>query len=171
MTPRLPLACLIVLASCTRSVAEPPPPAPPAASAARREAAPSSAAASGSPAIDGCAPDIASRAPDAEVVEPLDIDDDGVPDLVFRAGQSIHGNSDFHFYRTVGRCAVYLGKVESFITNTPRCVEPRQPGRICRLSAMERMFHEDYQETFYEHGPNGFAEAGHGRYLPPTELP
>lgn len=117
----------------------------------------------------GCGPDIATRRPGAEPVEGIDLDGDGDRDLVFRYGHDLHGNAEFLFYRVDGDCATYLGSIESFVVDTPRCVEPRVAGRICRLSATRRMFHDDYQETFYVQAAGAFHEAGHGRYVQPSE--
>ncbi len=112
----------------------------------------------------GCGPDIATRRPGAEAVEAFDLDADGDLDLVFRDGYDLHGNADFLFYRVDGTCATSLGEVTSFVVNTPYCVAPPVPGTPCRLSASRRMYHDDYQELFYEVVDGGFVEVGQGRY-------
>ncbi|MER2561448.1 MAG: hypothetical protein ABTQ32_12030 [Myxococcaceae bacterium] len=96
----------------------------------------------------------------------LDLDGDGTNDLVFRSSGDLHGNSEFFLYRVDGVCARFVGSVTAFMMNTPRCVSRPPKGTICRLSALRRMMHDDYQETFYEAGSGELVEAGTGRFIP-----
>lgn len=120
-----------------------------------------------------CGADIGTRRPSAEPVPGVDLDGDGDVDLIFRDGHDMFGNADFLFYRVDGECAVFLGTITSFIVNVPHCVAPPPPerGAICRLSASRRMFHDDYQETFYEVVGGRLVEVGHGRYVPAPQRP
>jgi hypothetical protein len=98
-----------------------------------------------------------------------DVDLDGIApmELVFRDGQSMHGNSEFYFVRLHGTCAEQLGHVTSFVVNTPHCVKPPTAGDLCQLSAMPRMFHDDYQETIFAFSGGTLVEVGVGRYIEP----
>jgi hypothetical protein len=118
----------------------------------------------------GCGADIQTRRPGAEAVEGVDVDGDGDLDPVFRAGHSLHGNAEFLCYRVDGACAAYLGSIEAFIVNTPHCAAPPVGGAVCRLSASRRMFHDDYQETFFEVVGGALTEVGHGRYIEPRRV-
>lgn len=85
---------------------------------------------------------------------------------MFAEPHDMHGNSAFHLYRSEGACAVYLGSVVAFMSMVPHCDTPAVDGRVCRLGATRRMFHDDYQQTLYQHSPSGFVEVGRGRYTP-----
>lgn len=148
------LVLLMLLCGCPQRVAVAPAPAPPVI-------APHDAGSS------ACSADIEARAPGAEPVKDaeLDLDGDGLNDLVFRSSGDLHGNSKFFLYRVDGACAHFVGSVTAFIVNTPHCVT-RPPKGICRLSAMRRMMHDDYQETFYEAASGELVEAGAGQYIP-----
>ena len=122
-------------------------------------------------AAPSCGPDIATRSPGAKPVDGIDVDGDSVLDLVFRASADMQGNAEFFFYRVIGACATYLGSMEAFFANRPYCVAPPQRGTICRMSATRRMYHDDYQETFYEHSEGAFRESGRGGYIPPPKHP
>lgn len=155
LTSSAALVMSMLLCACPsrRVEAEAPAPSPPVVDA-------------GSPA---CVADIATRAPAAEPVldAELDLDGDGTKDLVFRSSGDLHGNSEFFLYRSDGACAHFVGSVWAFMVNTPHCVTRPPRGTICRLSAMRRMMHDDYQETFYEAAAGGLVEAGAGRYVEP----
>ncbi len=155
------LVLFMLLCGCPQRVAVAPAPAPPVI-------APHDAGSS-------CSADIEARAPGAEPVKEaeLDLDGDGLNDLVFRSSGDLHGNSKFFLYRVDGACAHFVGSVTAFIVNTPHCVTRPPKGTICRLSAMRRMMHDDYQETFYEAASGELVEAGAGQYIPtpPNQKP
>lgn len=151
------------------------------ANASSRPSTPPAAVLAADAAPASCGPDIATRRPNAEPVDGVDLDGDGDIDLVFRDGHDMFGNADFLYYRVDGACAVYVGAVKSFVVNTPHCAidhaaakAPTDAGAPgvhagCRLAATERMFHDDYQETFYALVGGTLVEVGHGKYIPTPE--
>jgi hypothetical protein len=114
-----------------------------------------------------CAEEILAHEPSAKPAGTIDLDGDGTPEPVYRAGHDLHGNAHFHFCRVESGRAVYLGSVQAFVVSTPHCDPPPANGRICRLSARRRMFHDDYQEWFYVNVGSEWMEAGAGDYTPP----
>jgi hypothetical protein len=139
-------------------------------------AAPSASSTSPSPSSDrrtsvvraGCidvAHDLAKRAPDAKPESsPIDLDGDGVTDPVFSGSCSMMGgNCDTYLYASNDGCPRFVGVVQvTQVSSGPRCVEPAK-GRVpCRLSASRMMIHGEIYEYFYEHGPDGYVEAGVG---------
>jgi hypothetical protein len=113
----------------------------------------------------GCGPDLSGHS-GADEVEGFDLDGDGDVDRVFRGSMDLHGNSDFLLFQVADGCATYLGSIRSFGFSTPRCVDPPATGTVCRMSANLRMYHDDYQESFWVLGAGGFVKDGSGRYTP-----
>jgi hypothetical protein len=157
----------LAVAACARSPQGPvaPWPPPPAEITTQASAAPHD----GPPRT--CEDELLARAPHAERAGTIDIDGDAVDEPVFREGHDLHGNASFHFCRIEGGQPVYLGVVTAFITNVPRCAAPPTGGAPCRLSAMRRMFHDDYQENFYSSIGGHMVEVGSGRTVPPHPRP
>jgi len=73
------------------------------------------------------------------------------------------GNCDTYLYASNDGCPRYVGVVQvTQVSSGPRCVEPAKGRAPCRLSASRMMIHGEIYQYFYEHGPDGYVEAGVG---------
>jgi len=99
---------------------------------------------------------------------PLDLNGDGVEDLVYRAWCT--RDCTYLLYVADTPCPRFVAELEGTVIDRPRCDEPAKAGTLCRISLDRMMIHGDLQEYFYRYVPGtGYVEDGHGRYVPPRE--
>jgi hypothetical protein len=173
-TKRALLVSGSVLLAC-RPSAVPSPDVPPDAAASAHETVPApDAGHSAAPKQTSCV-DLATalakeRISSAELVQDdgaIDVDGDGVNELVFRgAPEGFSGNQTFLIYRCASSGPTLLGALPGFFS-VPHCQAPPSRGVACRLVARVRMLHDDYQDELYDMVDGQYVRTGYGDYVAP----